>query len=117
MSSDFDTNIYYYIVGGNWHKCMEIPLLFVNFLLPCPQFHLPALSADPAAGRHPAAGGLVGPPDDRRAPQRLRSPEKPGVRQSQRRQQDRPEELRRNTSSGATAPEDHRCGDPRAAHR
>lgn len=75
------------------------------------------LCADSPTGRHPAAGGPVGSPVDRCSPQRLRSPEEPGVRQSQRRQQDRLEELRRDTRSGPTAEEDHRPGDQGAAHR
>lgn len=75
------------------------------------------MSLDSATGWHPAAGGLAGPPNDRRAPQRLRSPEEPGVWQGQRRQQDSPEELRGHTCSRPAAPEDHRRGDPRAANR
>lgn len=75
------------------------------------------MPADTAAGWNPAAGGSVGSPDDRCAPQRLWSAEEPGVRQSKRRQQDSPEELRRNSCSGPAAPEDHGCRDPGAADR
>lgn len=75
------------------------------------------LSTDTKARWNPAAGGPVGPPNDRRAPQCLRGPEEPRVRQSKRRQQDRPEELRRYSRSGPAAQENYRCGDPRAAHR
>lgn len=49
--------------------------VFISLLL--------SLSLDPAAGWHPAAGGPVGPQDDRCPPQCLWSTEEPGVRQSQ----------------------------------
>lgn len=107
------------IVRNSWNMFQEQKhqYLFLNFALLSLDSLLLPLSSDPAAGWHPASGGLIGPPDDRCSPQRLRSFEEPGVWKSQRRQQDRPEELRRHTSSGPTAPEDHRCGDPRTPHR
>ena len=82
-----------------------------------PWFLVAMPTLDPQAGWHPAAGGPAGPPYDGCAPRRLRGPEEPGLWQSQRRQQDRPEELRRHPGPGATPAQDHRCGDQGAAHR
>lgn len=73
--------------------------------------------SDKETGRHPAPGGPAGPSDDGSPPQCLRGLEKLGVRQSQRRQQNRPEELRRHPSAGEVAPQDHWPGDPGAGHR
>src|SRR4029434_9896557 len=66
--------------------------------------------SDPTAGWHPAAGGPGGPQDGGGPPECLRSPEEPGLRQGERRQQDRLQELRRHPCPGATAAEDLRRG-------
>lgn len=73
--------------------------------------------SDPQTRGHPSAGRLTGPQDERGAPQRLRSAEESGVRQSQRREQSGPEELRRHPGLGPPAEEDRRCGNQRAGHR